>query len=222
MSERSFLSLLARPLTSGFLALLPIGLTVAIVGWLVAFVARMMGPKSQFGTLLQQVGWNIGDSEFGAWVGGMLFVLILVWLLGLLVERVLKDRWMGALDALTSHIPIIGTVFDAATKISAMLEPNKSSEMQSMTPIMCNFGDTTFPAFLPTSETFTLEGREYHVIMIPTAPVPFGGAIMCVPKDAVTRLDCGIDGLFNIYMSMGTVVPDYLKRGMQPPPPGQT
>ena len=103
-------------------------------------------------------------------------------------------------------------MYDAAKKIVEMLEPNKSSDMQSMTPIMCDFGGTNFPAFLPTSQTFAMNGTEYHVVMIPTAPVPFGGAIMCVPKDSVSPLDCGIDGLFNIYMSMGTMVPDYLKK----------
>lgn len=90
--------------------------------------------------------------------------------------------------------------------------------MRSMTPIICNFGGesgTGFPAFLPTSETFTFNGENYQVVMIPTAPVPLGGAIMCVPKKCVTRLDCGIDGLLNIYMSMGTMVPEYMKAMQQ-------
>lgn len=212
MSDRSFLSVLTRPLLSGVLALLPVGLTVAIVGWLVAFLARMMGPRSNFGTMLKNVGWNIGDSEMGAYVGGMLFALVLIYLLGLLVGVVLKDRWALWLDKITSGIPVVGTVYDAATKVVEMLEPSKSKDMQSMTPIMCDFGGTSFPAFLPTSQTFSMNGTEYHVVMIPTAPVPFGGAIMCVPKDSVSPLDCGIDGLFNIYMSMGTVVPDYMRK----------
>jgi uncharacterized membrane protein len=213
MSERSFISLLSRPLLTGALALLPVGLTVAIVGWLVAFLASMLGPRSAVGSMLKQIGWNIGDTDMGAYAGGMLFALLLIYLLGLLVEIVLKDRWARSLDRLTSRIPVIGTVFDAASKIVEMLEPKKSTDMQSMTPVMCDFGGTSFPAFLPTSQSFALNGTDYHVVMIPTAPVPFGGAIMCVPKASVSPLDCGIDGLFNIYMSMGAVVPDYINSG---------
>ncbi len=212
MSDRSMLSLVTRPLITGVLALLPVGLTVAIVTWLVIFLANMFGPRSAVGGMLKQVGWNIGEGDIGAYAGGMLFALLLIYLLGLLVQVVLKDRWTQWLDRLTSNIPVISTVFDAATKIVEMLEPNKSADMQSMTPIMCDFGGTTFPAFMPTSQTFVLNGVEYHVVMIPTAPVPFGGAIMCVPRDAVSPLDVGIDGLFNIYMSMGTMVPDYIKK----------
>jgi uncharacterized membrane protein len=216
MSDRSIISPLTRPLLTGVLALLPVGLTLALIVWLVAFLARMLGPRSTVGAMLKQVGWSIGETDMGAYAGGVLFALLLIYLLGLLVENVLKDRWTRALDKLTSHIPVINTVFDAATKIVEMLEPRRSTDMQSMTPIMCDFGGTSFPAFLPTSQTFTLNGTEYHVVMIPTAPVPFGGAIMCVPRESVTPLDCGIDGLFNIFMSMGTMVPEYVRDAPQP------
>ena len=210
MSERNPISVISRPLVTGVLALLPVGLTMAILAWLVDFLARLLGPNSTAGAVLKNIGWNFGDSEVGAYAGGLVFALLLIYLLGLLVQLVLKDRWGRWLDSITSRIPVIRTVYDAAKKIVEMLEPKQSADMRSMQPIMCDFGGTSFPAFLPTSETVTLNGREYHVVMIPTAPVPFGGAIMCVPKESVTELDCGIDGLFNIYMSMGTLVPEYV------------
>lgn len=85
--------------------------------------------------------------------------------------------------------------------------------MESMTPVMCSFGGdkgASFPARMPTSEIFTINDIAYHVVMIPTAPVPFDGAILCVRKEWVVNLDRGIDGLFNICMSMGTAMPEYL------------
>ncbi len=215
MSERRVFQLITRPIRTGILALLPLGLTVAIVAWLVDFMAKLLGPGSSAGNMLKRVGWNFGESDFGAYLGGVLFALLLVYLLGLLVEIGLKSRWERFTDGLSSRIPVIRTVYDASKKIVQMLEPKKSADMQSMKPIICNFGGepgTGFPAFLPTSETFLFNGEEYHVVMIPTAPVPFGGAIMCVPKKCITRLDCGIDGLLNIYMSMGTMVPEYMKK----------
>ena len=210
MTERSPLSLLARPLLTGFFALLPVGLPVAILAWLVEFLARLMGPSSTIGAIFREIGWNFGESEIGAYAGGLVFALLIIYLLGLLVQLVLKDRWDRWILGLTSRIPVIGKVYDASRKIVEMMEPRDNPDMRSMQPIMCDFGGTNFPAFLPTSQTFTLEGEEYHVVMIPTAPVPFGGAILCVPRESVTPLDCGIDGLFNIYMSMGTTVPDYI------------
>jgi uncharacterized membrane protein len=214
MSERGIFHLITRPVMTGILALLPIGFTVAIVAWLVDFAARLLGPGSSAGAIMKQVGWNIGESEFGAYLGGALFALLLVYLLGLLVEIGLKSRWERFTDGLSSRIPIIGTVYDASKRLVRLLERKESADVQSMKPVMCNFGGesgTGFPAFLPTGETFLFNGEEYHVVMIPTAPVPFGGAIMCVPKKCITRLDCGIEGLLNMYISMGTTVPEYMK-----------
>jgi uncharacterized membrane protein len=48
--------------------------------------------------------------------------------------------------------------------------------------------------------------------MIPTSPVPIGGAILYVPVDWVQKVDFGIDGLVNIYVSMGVTGPDYLNK----------
>ena len=156
MSERRIFHLITRPIMTGILTLLPVGLTVAIVAWLVNFVAKLLGPGSSAGNMLKRVGWNFGESEFGAYLGGVLFALLLVYLLGLLVEIGLKSRWERFTDGLSSRIPVIRTVYDASKKIVQMLEPKKSADMQSMKPIICNFGGesgTGFPAFLPTSET---------------------------------------------------------------------
>lgn len=53
---------------------------------------------------------------------------------------------------------------------------------------------------------------DYYSIMIPTAPVPFGGAILFVPVDWVEHVEIEFDGLLNIYMSMGITSPDYFNK----------
>lgn len=214
MNSSRPLRTVARPFVTGLVALLPIGLTALIVGWLVTYITKWLGPGSVIGSMLKRIGWNIGSTETGAYLGGVLFTVLLIYGIGLVVEYGLKGRWERMIDALVSRVPLIRTVYDAAKKITHMIEPHDSVEMQSMTPVMCSFGGqngTSFPAFMPTSETVDIQGTAYHVVMIPTAPVPFGGAILCVPAEWVTELDCGIDGLLNIYMSMGTTMPEFLK-----------
>ena len=43
--------------------------------------------------------------------------------------------------------------------------------------------------------------------MIPTAPVPFGGALICVKASWVQPAECGFDDLVGVYMSMGVTAP---------------
>lgn len=218
-AKRSIVESFLRPLVSGLITLLPIALTVVVIVWVADFIARIIGPGSTFGGFIKRIGWNIGPSESGAYLGGALFAILLIYLLGLLSEYVLKERGERLISALFSRIPVIGSVYGTAKKIVRMVEPRQGADLESMTPVICSFGDdkaTCIPAFLPTSEIFTIDGVEYHVVMIPTAPVPFGGAILCVRKEWVTKLDCGIDGLFSIYMSMGTAMPEYLRPASPP------
>jgi uncharacterized membrane protein len=213
-SKQNVVESLLRPLVTGILALLPITLTVVVIFWVVDFIASAIGPGSAFGGFIKRIGWNIGPTESGAYLGGALFAILLIYLLGILLEYVLKERGERIIGGILSRIPLVGSVYETARKIVATVEPRQGTDLESMTPVMCSFGgDKTscIPGFLPTSEILTIDGIEYHVVMIPTAPVPFGGAILCVRKERVTKLDCGIDGLFNIYMSMGTAMPDYLR-----------
>jgi len=215
--------LIARPFFTGALALLPIVLTVAVVTWMARVVADFMGPGSLFGSLLEFIGLNISQTPGGAYFWGGLVAVLLIYLFGVAVEAGLKGHWEDFAAAALSRIPVIRTIYEASRRIVQMVRPRGSADLQSMTPVMCSFGGeggTSFPAFMPTPETVTIQGIEHHVIMIPTAPVPFGGAIMCVPREWVSPLDCGIDGLFNMYMSMGTSVPDYLNN-KPPRKPGQ-
>ena len=149
------------------------------------------------------------------YLGGVVFAVALIYLFGLLVQTGLKNLWSRWSDRLFSRVPVVSTVYDAAKKLVDMMEPQDNVELQSMTPVFCSFGGepgTGFPAFMPTSEVFMIRERAFHVVMIPTAPIPFGGAILCVPKEWVSPMKCGIDGLLNMYMSMGTTVPQHFAK----------
>ncbi len=201
-----------RPFVAGVLALLPIALTIMIIAWLAAIVHDFLGPGSTMGGLLKRVGWNFGTSDLGAYLGGVVFALATIYIFGILVQTSLRSLWSRWSDGLFSRVPVVSTVYDAAKKLVDMMEPQENVELQSMTPVFCRMGGeqgTGFPAFMPTSEVFMIGERAYHVVMIPTAPIPFGGAILCVPKESISPMQCGIDGLLNMYMSMGTTVPQH-------------
>jgi uncharacterized membrane protein len=219
------LKTLFRPFVAGVMALLPIGLTVAIIAWLAKIIHDLVGPGSAFGGMLKRIGSDFGPSDYGAWFGGVVFAVMLIYLFGFLVQAGLRSVWEHCSDRLFSRVPLVNTVYNAAKRIVDMMEPQKNVELKSMTPVFCRFGGnpgTGFPAFLPTSEIFMIQDQAFHVVMIPTAPIPFGGAILCVPKEWVTPIECGIDGLLNMYMSMGTTVPQYFGKLPAAPPDSAT
>jgi uncharacterized membrane protein len=87
-----------------------------------------------------------------------------------------------------------------------------------MRPVWCFFGGeggAAVLALLPTPERILLEGRPYHVVLVPTAPVPFGGGLFFVPIEWIKAAPFGVEGLTSIYVSMGISAPQYFSAAPQ-------
>ncbi|NDH95744.1 MAG: hypothetical protein EBZ13_14700, partial [Planctomycetia bacterium] len=65
-----------------------------------------------------------------------------------------------------------------------MIGPSDNDAMKGMTPVFCSFGrdqPSNVLALLVSSEQYRLHDQDFLIVIIPTAPVPFGGAMMFVP-----------------------------------------
>ena len=81
-----------------------------------------------------------------------------------------------------------------------------------MSPVWCLFGGegAAVLALAPSPQPITIDGREYRAVLIPTAPVPFGGALLYVPVEWVRPAQIGVDQLTAVYVSMGITPPPSL------------
>lgn len=209
----SLLKRLSKTFIAGLLAALPLALTLAAIVWLVDFIQRFLGPKSAFGNLWKSIGLQFISSETAAYIIGVLVTLILIFMLGLVVQTGLKYRWQAMVDGIMESLPLVRTIYNALSKLMRMFEQKEEADMKAMTAVMCHFGGKggiAVLALMPSPEVVHLNGHDYNAVLIPTAPVPFGGAILYVPVEWVEPADMEFDGLFNIYMSMGATSTDYL------------
>ena len=53
----------------------------------------------------------------------------------------------------------------------------------------------------------TIGEHRYLGLLVPSAPVPFGGALIYVPVDWVKPAEGGVERLLNVYVSMGVTPP---------------
>ena len=84
-----------------------------------------------------------------------------------------------------------------------------------MSVVYCIFGGdrgTAFLALLVSPQIYVINGREYKIVIVPTAPVPFGGGLLFVPIECVHAADMSVDGLMSIYVSMGVTAPQFMHR----------
>lgn len=203
---------------AGILAALPLTLTIAVIVWAADLLHRYLGPESFIGRLFGNIGLNFVTSEITAYAIGVASVVAVIYLLGVAVQSRLRHQWQGLMSGLLARVPFVRSVYQTLSRIVTMFDKHEEAQYKSMQAVLCYFGgDRSGMAVLGllTSPTPVLMGgREHYAIMVPSAPVPFGGAIMYAPVDWVQKADFGFDGLFNIYMSMGVTSGDYFK---QPP-----
>ena len=127
-------------------------------------------------------------------------------------------------DGLLAVLPValtVAVIIWVASLIDqfvGMLDRKEKTDLQTMSPVWCFFGGeggTAVLALLPTPEQILLGGHPCHVIMVPTAPVPFGGALFFVPTEWVKPASFGVEGLTSIYVSMGISAPQYFSGSPQ-------
>ena len=62
-------------------------------------------------------------------------------------------------------------------------------------------------ALAPGAEPVNIGDRRYLPVLVPSAPVPFSGALLFVPVDWLRPANIGVDTLTAIYVSLGITLP---------------
>jgi uncharacterized membrane protein len=202
-----------RTFVAGLLTVLPVVLTVAVIVWVASVIDQFIGPHSAVGRLLVSIGLTIVETKIAAYLIGIVFVLSAIYVLGLLVQAGLQRRLELFVDGLLRRIPLVGSVYDLAHRFVGMLDrKEQQTDLKTMSPVWCFFGGeggAAVLALLATPERILLAGRPHHVVLVPTAPVPFGGGLFFVPVEWIKAAPFGVEGLTSIYVSMGISAPQY-------------
>ena len=211
---------LFRYLLTGTFFLLPFVITVGAVAWLGLFIAQYLGPNTFVGKWLAKIGLFSFQTNYPllSYLIGLLTVLVIIIAVGWTIER----RWVRAcvefLNELIKKIPIIGAFYNAVCQLVGTLDKSK---FKQMTPAYCRFGSTMVLALLTTLDKITIDGKDYYSAIIPTAPVPFGGAVLMVPEEDVIFPDPNIpfEPFVKYYTSLGLIgLEKEYKPGVVPKP----
>ena len=202
------MSRIGRIFLTGVLAALPLLLTLFVVIWLLSILNRYFGPGSGFGRFLASLG--IGTSELASYLIGLGIIVAAIYALGLAVHLRL-GAWIAALfDSIIRRIPLISNLYDLTSRFVSVVDTNGSDSLKGMSPVWCFFGgkpSAAVLALLPSKTPIRLGEEDYLAVLIPSAPVPFGGALVYVPAKWIEPAPGGIDELMSVYVSMGITPP---------------
>ncbi len=204
---------LTRCFLAGLFTVLPLIVTGAVVIWVAGFLDRLLGPQTAAGRLLGRLGLTVADDSTTSYVMGWVFVLAVVFGVGVLVEMGARKFIHNSLDSLLARVPLLGGVYGTVRQLVGMMDAKGGSELQGMSVVYCTFGQETgavFLALLPTPQVFHLGEIDYHAVLVPTAPVPMGGSLLFVPVGSVRPANLSVDAFMSIYVSMGVTGPQFL------------
>ena len=200
---------------AGFFVILPIAITIGIMGYMGSLLKTWLGAKSTLGSLLQGVGLHYVTNATLASIIGWIIVLLAIWMLGALVKSAARYRFDNFVYETLNQIPVISSIYGPVSKVVGMLKRDEESEMQSMSVVYCEFGAAHgggFLALLSSEKIYHFGGRDCYIVYIPTSPIPMSGGIVFVPVDVVQQVDMEVEHLMQIYLSLGVmsevVVPD--------------
>jgi uncharacterized membrane protein len=201
---------LSRILIAGIFALLPIVVTVFVTVWVANFIRDWVGPDSVTGQFLISMGLNISTSAITAYFLGLTILVAGILALGLVVESNLRPWLEGLFDGLMRRIPIVSNVYDLSKRFVSIVDRSGADDIKSMVPVWCCFGGdkgAAALALMPSPEPVMIGSQEYFAVLLPSAPVPVGGALIYVPADWIKPAEGGIERLMSVYVSMGVTPP---------------
>jgi uncharacterized membrane protein len=206
---RRSLESIARTWLAGLLLLLPLALTLAALAWVFRLLDRFIGPGSFVGRMFAWLGYPFTSNPGLQYVFGTLVLIGFIYLLGLIVESGMKGPLKGLGAGVLRRIPLIGGLYGVADKVVGMLDQKQGADIRAMRPVWCFFGGegVAVLALAPNAEVVEIDGRSYLGVLIPTAPVPIGGALLYVPAEWVKAANIGVDKLTAVYVSMGITPP---------------
>jgi len=207
---RNRLRSIATTWLAGLLVLLPLALTLAVLGWVAGLLNRLLGPGSVVGGMFSFLGYPLARDSGMAYVFGALLLLGAIYLLGLVARAGWHKSLKRLAEQAVQRIPLIGPLYGLADRFVGLLGQKQAVDIGAMRPVWCFFGGhaTAVLALAPSGEPVTIDGRQYLAVLVPTAPVPVGGALLYVPLDTVKPAEIGMNQLTAVYVSMGLAPPE--------------
>jgi len=212
---------LQRYLITGILTVIPLWITFIVFRFIASLLAEFGAPLINalftwlgalfpgLRTLLAET-WLIHAISLAA-------TLVILYLIGLVANRVLGQRLLAAFDALMERIPLVHSIYGGTKKLMALLQ-NKPNGTQRV--VLVDFPSAGLKSVGFVTRVFEdADGRSLAAVYVPTTPNPTGGYLEIVLTERLIATDWSVDQAMAFVLSVGAVAPDAAFPAIEPGPP---
>jgi uncharacterized membrane protein len=194
---------------TGLIAILPMLLTIFVMKWVAGMLNGYIGPRTLFGQFLQSVGYKFSpiSNLTLAYFLGVLLLLLSIFVLGVLLESGARNLMTAIAQRTVYQLPLVRAVYRTTDKFVNLMPGGDVENLKGMRVVYVRFGTSDESpgtlALMPSMDVFNLGGKDHWIVIIPTAPIPVGGAMLFVPTGSVFSTNMSIDAFAGSFVSLG-------------------
>lgn len=187
---------------SGILLLVPLFVTVAILRLLFRIVARNVRP-------FLKISEKFPVPEYVVVIATVLAMLVALYLLGWLAQRVFGRRLIAWAEGLMERIPLVRSIYSGTRGIVQVLAANKREAFQCVAVIEHPHPGMRAIAFV-TGSFRDASGARFAKVFLPTVPNPTSGFLLLLPWEKIMVLNISIEDALKMILSGGMLSPESL------------
>jgi uncharacterized membrane protein len=200
------MSILKRYLIAGLLVWLPLGVTIAVIMFLVNFFDK---------TLLLVPAAYRPEQLFGFSIPGLgvLLAFTVIVLTGMLVANLLGSKLVSLWERFLAGIPLVRSIYTAVKQIAEAIFGSGEQTFQKVYLIQYPRVGLWTLAFQTSTQKGEAQMRtgltEVVNLFVPTTPNPTSGFFLMASKSEIIELELNVDDALKMVISGGVVVPPY-------------
>jgi uncharacterized membrane protein len=207
---------LRNRLFTGFVVLVPVGITIFAINFLYKITAGFIAPY--IGDLLawsQRLPDNKEPNGTAVTVISIVLFIALVYGVGLFTSFMLGKRLLALGESLIVRIPFVRTIYSASKRVIEFVSASNQAAFKSV--VMVEFPRAGYKCLGFVTGTITnKEGQRWLKIFVPTAPNPTSGFLQIVRFEEAEQVDMSVEDAIKMIMSAGILTPDNLLLRSEP------
>jgi len=213
-------------MVAGMFALVPIGITLLVMRWVLAWMAGFLRPLVEHLTYRLAAAFGIVNIRPELLKAPFMIISIVgflagVYAAGALAQAMVGRRLIRAGENALIKVPVAGTIYSAAKQVMDAFALPTQSALRNVVLVEFPRKGVWSVGFL-TGAIRQTDGRELLKVFIPTTPNPTTGFFLILPSSDVIPTTLTVEDAFKMIISGGIVSPPdmdiLLPTQTQPPP----
>lgn len=196
-TKKTPFKLIRNKFITGLLTLLPIYLTYLLLRFVVGFAPDI--------TYLRTLP-ILGENEILADLIEFLFILMLIFLMGLLVSNVVGKRLFRLVEVIMERVPLINTIYTSSRQIMQTLTLPGKGNFKKVVLIEYPRRELWTLAFV-TGYSKSKDGEQYVHVFLPTTPNPTSGFMLFLNEKDIRHSGLSVEEGLKTLISGGMVAP---------------